>query len=107
MAFMEQRIDEDSAYEVETEEGTEIVPRHVCGDLRIRGEYDEDSTRWGDLCSAVGDYVGGRRIRSIRALPKGWVCRMSAPGYLDCTSWEWHPTKREAQRSLRDKYGDE
>ncbi len=33
--------------------------------------------------------------------------RYSAPGFLDCTSWQYDSNKRTLVKRLRDMYGDE
>jgi len=38
-------------------------------------------------------------------LETGWFCRLSAPGYLDCTDWTGpFPTRHEAEAFIRDTY---
>ena len=37
----------------------------------------------------------------------GWVARMTAPGYMDCTEWTAHATKEEARAYLTGTYGDD
>ncbi len=33
--------------------------------------------------------------------------RYSAPGYMDCTSWSYDPSKARLARELRDMYGED
>jgi hypothetical protein len=39
---------------------------------------------------------------------RNWYAgRYSAPGYLDCTDWNYSKNRREMARELRDMYGDD
>lgn len=40
-------------------------------------------------------------------LRKGWGARLSAPGYLDSTTWALLPSEEEAQKYLIDNYDDD
>ena len=38
---------------------------------------------------------------------RGWyACRYSAPGYMDCTEWEYGKNRRILERETRQTYGD-
>lgn len=37
---------------------------------------------------------------------KCYAGRYSAPGYMDCTEWEYDTNKRRLERTLREQYGD-
>lgn len=39
-------------------------------------------------------------------LIEGYGARLSAPGYLDCTSWSVHDTEQDAENELREMYPD-
>lgn len=71
--------------QVETADGCEhLVPP---GELVVPGERCE----FVDSAAVV---VG------VEVLTKGWVGRWSAPGYLDCTEWEYNSNLRELAKSL-------
>lgn len=106
VSFLSPEVYQDRAYSVETSEGTYIVPMSVCGDLRCRGVHEKGSRRFEELSASLRDYVG-RGIESIEALPSGYVGRLSASGYLDCTEWAYYRTMREAARDLRNLGGGE
>ena len=95
MSFMQQEIFQGQAYIVETVwGGTEVVPADVVGivesvtELRdyVNEEIDEDSEL---------------------ELKAGWLCRMSAPGYMDCTDWCLCETEQQCRDLLDDMYGDD
>jgi hypothetical protein len=35
-----------------------------------------------------------------------YACRYSAPGYLDCTDWNFGINKRQLERDVREMYGE-
>lgn len=35
-----------------------------------------------------------------------YACRYTAPGYLDCTDWEYGTDRRELERQVRSMYGE-
>ncbi|MBF6571693.1 MAG: hypothetical protein IVW54_22870 [Candidatus Binataceae bacterium] len=59
-----------------------------------------------ELAARLRDYVEGRHIESIEAI-EGYFGRYSAPGYLDCTDWNFSRNARELTRELRDMYGED
>lgn len=94
--FMQPEIYEDSYYSVETNAGTEIVPCSAVGlyDTVTRG--------------LLSDYCDGK-IQDPQSPIKpdhGWICRLSASGYMDCTAWAAFPTEQECNDYL-EMYGDE
>jgi hypothetical protein len=96
MTFLKPEIFEDSYFEVETNTGTEIVPCSVCGVYVGVNPYK------------LKDYLSGQPYDDDYVRPKhGWVARMSAPGYLDCTDWVAFNSKEDAEDYLDDQYGED
>ncbi len=99
MAFMEPDIQHTHYYEVSADHGsTWIVPADVVGTPRT----------WADF----SDYVEGTIDNPDDDVTPddrryGWIARLSAPGYLDCTDWSAHASEAEAREHLREMYGDE
>lgn len=92
MRFMVQEVYHGAAYVVETTHGTEIVP----------AEYslaDPDSIDEEDLAGYCEGRIEGFSYR------RGWLARMTAPGYLDSTDWTLHETQAEAIVYLHKTYG--
>ena len=56
------------------------------------GEYDVSDYRPEMVTGAVA---------SIVTLTRGYLARLSAPGYLDCTDWEYGTDKRELTRRVK------
>lgn len=109
-SFMQPVIEHGDYFEVETSHGTEFVPADVVH-LPFRvihaagGFYDEDSPEWPAIVQAFGPYVAGD-MQSVSP-GHGWLARMSAPGYMDCTEWRAYKTEIEAMQALIDMYGNE
>lgn len=111
MAFMQPVVYEDDYFSVETEIGTEIVPADLLSpsfavNFVADALYDEDNEVWPLISSAVSPYVEGNDIREISPR-RGYLARMSAPGYMDCTDWTAHDTAEEAFEYLKDTYGED
>lgn len=84
MPFMEAQLTEKQAwYEVDTDAGTEYIP----ADLIFRANARED----------LSTYCEGGHIYSYKRI-RGYGVRLSAPGYMDCTSWEVYTSLKDAQR---------
>lgn len=96
MGFMQKQIEEGFYFEIETNIGTEIVPAGVIG--RYAATHIE----------AFANYLEGEPLDDDELVPvkHGWLARMSAPGYMDCTEWSAFATKQEAEDYLEDMYGD-
>ena len=86
MPFMEPEIIQGRGWEVETDGGTFYVP-----DLALEATV-------GPVARILMQYapepVGGRHVAHRRV--KGYFCRLSAPGYLDATDWEFFTTEADA-----------
>lgn len=95
MAHMQPDISQGDYFEVETTNGTEIVPGDVIGRF------------CGTAAEAFANYVEGKIADPEECIEckNGWLARMSAPGYMDCTDWTAHESEQAAQEYLRDTYG--
>ncbi len=94
MGFTQLFSEHFAAWEVETRNGTEIVP---C-DLFRRG--------YVPTADDLSDYCEGMPEEWSRVT--GWFARYSAPGYLDCTAWCGpYETEQEAIAACKDIYGPE
>lgn len=108
MSFMKPEIWQCQYYEVETTHGTEIVPVEVCGvlDCSELSEDDYDSHVWPDLLiEHFGDYIEGEPHNA--ELKTGWLYRLSAPGYMDCTDTGSADTESEAIEALLETWGSD
>lgn len=93
MGFMKPHVEHTNYYRVETSQGTEIVPCDVAGE--IESVNDLELYLEGELFSEEFEKCGG------------WIARMSAPGYMDATSWSAHTSEQEALNYLEEMYGNE
>jgi hypothetical protein len=99
-SFMQPYIEECDYFEVETEQGVWFIPARYIG-------YSQGKMAFP---SQLRDFVeGALDIPNCGYwTPKhGWLCRLSAPGYMDCTEWWAFDSEEEAAQYLIDMYGDE
>ena len=99
-----------AAYHVETSCGTEVVPEDVCGALDPgNGDGVEASASLTPYESCENEeklrqYLEGKNIGSVER-KEGWYGRLSAPGYLDCTSWDGpYDTADEALNAVKEMF---
>lgn len=102
MSFMQPEIWQDRFYTLQTNVGTETVPVDVCGILE---EADDEWTP-EELSDHFGDYIEGTKIYSCE-LSSGWLYRLSAPGFLDCTETGSAETEHEAIETILEMYGND
>jgi hypothetical protein len=97
MAFMQKQVFHGGYFEVDTDMGTEIVPSYLIG--RTMDTHVE----------AFLNYLEGKPLDDDASIEyqEGWLARLSAPGYMDCTEWSVHKTEQEALAYLDETYGDE
>lgn len=70
-------------------------------DHNERRDAMENGTLRCDEC-----VTGTADPETFRKLRNQYAGRYSAPGYMDCTDWNFGTNKRELERELRDMYGD-
>lgn len=108
MSFMRPCIYKMHYFEVDGPHGTEIVPGDVDNfdvpEIRNwpKGESEDDRAIPGPLamyCENDWAYTIERK--------SGYVGRMSAPGYMDCTSWVAGASEDEVRAELDRMYGDD
>lgn len=105
MSFMQKQVYFGGYFSIDTNIGTEIVPADV-----IQGAID-GITQPGALFSVelFYDYLEGKPEdeEELVEYKQGWLGRMSAPGYLDCTDWSVYSSEEEANEELDNMYGDD
>ena len=79
---------------VDTYNGTEVVP---CDLLGLDDCPDTDTLQ---------EYCEGAIVDPEPAIVTGYVWRLSAPGYLDCTAWSYAETEREAEQDAAEMHED-
>jgi hypothetical protein len=92
MAFMEPETYHGDYYVIDSTHGTTFLPVDVHPGARTNAD--------------LADYVEGT-IEDADDAPivcSGWLARLSASGYMDCTSWTWYDAadEDEAIRMLCD-----
>ncbi|MFM0341160.1 hypothetical protein [Paraburkholderia fungorum] len=94
-SFMKPQIYHGGYFEIETTCGMEVVPVSVCGEVRSVAE--------------LTDFLEGSPLYGGVTIDRcdGWLARMSAPSYMDCTGWTHHRTEDAAQQYLVNNYGGE
>jgi hypothetical protein len=110
MPFMQPDIQQADYFNVETNDGTETVPADLVRmpftvDFRAGGVFTDDMPEFPALQRALAPYLSGGNISEVRP-GSGWIARMSAPGYMDCTDWSAHATEEEARECLEEMFGD-
>jgi len=97
MAFMQKQVYFGGYFEIETNQGTEIVPADVIG--RTMGTHVE----------AFNNYLEGKPFDEDEVIEhkEGWLGRMSAPGYMDCTAWAAYASEAEAIAELEEYFGND
>lgn len=95
-AFLKPNIYQGLYFEVQTTCGNEFVPADVIG--RSVATHVE----------ALLNYLDGTPddLEELCEVKTGWLARLSAPGFLDCTDWTAHPTEQDARQYLFDTYAD-
>lgn len=73
---------------VETVNGTHYFPQTVAINAEEASAYIDS----------------GSTIESVTVV-RGYFGRYSAPGYLDCTEWEYDTNLRRLKKTLREMYG--
>lgn len=104
--FMQPDVYETDYLYVDGPYGGEIIPCDVVdydpSQWPKQGDCEDDRT----VPAELRDYCQNKWAYEI-VRKHGWVGRMSAPGYLDCTDWIGGESEREVRDQLADMYGDE
>lgn len=97
MPHMQTEVVFGTYFEVDTTHGTEIVPTDACGHTMTT------------VAEALMLYLNGAPLDKDAECPvkEGWLARLSAPGYLDCTDWSAFETETEAREFLEEFYGED
>lgn len=106
-------IEEGDYLVVETDKGdTFIVPEDLVSipdGLSLDSFLDpENNQSHSATLRACGQFMpeGVSGYPESAEYKQGFLARMSAPGYMDCTDWEAHDTWNDAARSLIENYAD-
>ena len=92
--------------------GTEVVPANLIGGLSwmaLGCDYDtdcmEEDSNLRSTLNALEDYIESNvdDVTSVQLI-EGYGARLSAPGYMDSTSWTVFKTREEAEEFLREEY---
>jgi hypothetical protein len=103
--FMVPEIWEDAMLLVETNCGTEHVPDEFGDPADQWNDQEERYTR--EFEAQLIDRCEGREVYSVERV-SGWFCRLSAPGYMDCTDTNGPFESEElAAEYLVETYGDD
>lgn len=95
MLHMHPQIYYDQYFEIDTSQGIQIIPASVVS-------TDPENVTLEDL----RDFYEGEPYTEEFELKEGWLARMSAPGYMDCTEWTAHESFLDADNYLEEMYGD-
>lgn len=102
MGHMQPEIYHGKAWLVETYNGTEVVPDDLVNMPDVIDEHN-----YTEAAKELQTYCEGAIIDVPDFAIEGWLCRLSAPGYLDCTPWSLFETKHEAIDWTREMGADE
>ena len=106
MAFMQPEVYETDYLEIDGPMGGEVIPCNVV-DFHPTDEQNEGAaTDRFEIPAELRDYCENKRAFTIER-KHGWVGRLSAPGYMDCTSWSTGETESEVRAELDRMYGDD
>lgn len=126
-AFMQPVIEQGDAWDCETEDGVGFVVPSDVPALQMSSAFpdrfvievsegddidDENTGMELRILSELSQYAGGdvsphERAAKATVRRNVWLCRMSAPGYMDCTDWEIHESAQSAAESLIENHSTE
>lgn len=95
MSFMKPEVIYGPYFAIETTAGTEIIPGYLTPrSMATVTEY-------------FLEYLEGTPLDLDEVVEPqtGWLGRLSAPGYMDCTAWCAYPSSEAAWADLRETYG--
>jgi hypothetical protein len=98
MGFMRPSAQKMKMYHVDSSMGTELIPHDAIGDIDLDGDPD-------DLYkNHFRAFLEGKEIYDL-GLKEGWYSRLSANGFMDCTSWEGpFASEEEALKAVMDEF---
>lgn len=119
--FMKPVIEFGDCWECETYNGEGFVvpsdvypiPPFLADGVEFEAERSaEDAERYGipDPLDGLAQYMGegcSGEVASAKVRRGVYLCRMSAPGYMDCTDWECHESAEDAAESIILYHGDD
>ena len=98
MSFMEDEIIYGWFDVFETPNGTECIPEGILSMDEIIEQINNTNVSTEREAHAKGLYEH----------VNGWFCRLSAPGYMDCTEWSGpFESEAECKDYLKQMYGDD
>lgn len=105
MSFMQPQVCRRTWIEVDTPDGTIVLPGDLftsAGIAMLHKASINDVSIAGPL---LKDYIPCD-IDDVEAIEvkEGWGARLSAPGYMDCTEWSVYETEKKAWTVLIDEY---
>jgi hypothetical protein len=105
MSFMQPQLMQTGYWSIETEASTQCIPTHVA-DYPADPWDDEREEYRADFVAVFQDYLEGTDIQDAQSVTLGFLWRLSAPGYMDCTEWSPADSIPEAVRDMLGMYGD-
>ena len=110
--FMKPQIEFGEWLEVDGACGIEAVPADLIGGVSWMTpdvDYDtdcmEEDSDLRNVLDALEDFIESNidDVTSVQ-LVEGYGARLSAPGYMDSTSWTVFKTREDAEEFLREEY---
>lgn len=94
-------------WRVESRNGTNFVPSDVVGVPHIFAtarpmKREHGPTLFSMLEESLKNYIEGDEIVEIEVIGPCYFVRLSAPGFLDCTEWQFAHTMRDVRRLVRE-----
>jgi hypothetical protein len=100
MSFMKKQVYLGFYYRVETGNGNVVIPADV-------QTWPEPKMMYEALQQYCDAPIDGEPDDFEYVYAEGWLARMSAPGYMDCTDWTAHASEQLANEYLDEMYGDD
>lgn len=116
MSFMQLSSYTGKYWTIETPNGNTFLPCDYVGTLglnvedsisyRFPTEQEKRETNAKQPRNPFSEYVDSDIVYSA-ALCDGMLCRLSAPGYMDCTDWTPCESEEDALEQIAELYGDD
>ncbi len=108
MAFMQHQVEHGVWITGDTDQGGFVIQGDLVDlnaiKLLIQHLNDNDILDIDE--TPLRDYIEGNHLHALE-IKTGYGARLSAPGYLDCTEWDFFETEDEAEEHLDETYGEE